>query len=183
MYFSVLRICGHGRHSCSSFSAIEVNRNTNAIVDVFLGYAYTDEDDAFSRLHIHGLNKVYLKDFGFPSEDSLLTVFKIWLSRKRYIALFANDSRKESQALGLNFSDFKLAPWAERSHRASHQLALRYKELSIPILHAFCPSFAHSSFANAPSSPNAFSSIAKHRHGHHCALYDCLELYFESLML
>ena len=164
-------------------AAIEVNRITNAIVDVFLGYAYTDEDDKFARSHIHGLNKAYLKNYGFPSVESLLTMFKTWLSRKHYFALFANDSRKESQALGLKFNDFKLVPWAERSHRASHQLALRYKELSIPILHTFCPPFAHSSFASAPSSPNAFSSIAKHRHGHHCALYDCLELYYESLLM
>ena len=164
-------------------AALEVNRNTNSIVDVFLGYAYTEKPDIFSRMHIHGLNKNYLKEFGFPSEDSLLAVLQIWLSRKPYVAIFANDSRKKSQALGLKISDFKLAPWADRRHRASHQLALRYKELSIPILNRFCPSIAHSSFVSAPSSRNAFSSIAKARHGYHCALYDCQELYFESLLL
>ena len=164
-------------------AALEVNRNTNAIMDVFLGHAYTDEPDNFSRMHIHGLNKDYLKEFGFPSENSLLAVFKIWLSRKFYVAIFANDSRKESQVLGLKVNDFNLAPWADRRHHASHQLALRYKELSIPILNRFCPPIAHSSFVSAPSSPNAFSSIAKARHGYHCALYDCKELYFESLLL
>ena len=164
-------------------AALEVNRNTNAIVDVFLGYAYTDFPDDFARKHVHGLDKDYLKQFGYPSEDALLAVLKLWLHNKPYVGIFANDSRKESQALGVTIFDFKLAPWADRRKHASHQLALRYKELSIPVLERFCPLSAHSCFVTAPRSPNASSSIAKARHGYHCALYDCVELYFESLMI
>ena len=164
-------------------AALEVNRRTNGIVDVFLAYAHTDEPDTFACKHIHGLNKAYLKEVGFPSEDSLLTIFKLWLSRKPYVALFANDSRKESISLGLVVKNFNLPPWADRRHSVSHKFALRHKELSIPILNRYCPPIAHNSFVNAPSSPNAFSSIAKARHGYHCALYDCQELYFESIML
>ena len=164
-------------------AALEVNRSTNAIMDVFLAYAHTEEPDKFARDHIHGLNKDYLKAHGFPSEKSLLMTLEMWLMQKPYVGIFANDTQKESKALNVTISDFKLAPWADRRKCASHQIALRYKELSIPVLNRFCSSSAHSSFKCAPDSPNAFSSIAKARHGHHCALYDCMELYFESLML
>ena len=142
-------------------AALEVNRSSNAIMDVFLAYAHTEMPDTFARNHIHGLSKNYLQQFGFPSEDALLSVLKMWLQNKPYVAVFANDSRKESQALGIKISDFKLAPWAERSSCASHKIALRYKQLSIPVLNRFCSSSVHASFVNAPSSPNAFSTIAK----------------------
>lgn len=164
-------------------AAIEVNRSTNEIVDVFHGLAFTEVDDSFAQKHIHGLNKAYLKKHGFPSESSLVAVFKIWMHYKPNAPIYCNGPEKERQTLGLPIGDFKLLPWAERRHCASHQIAIRYKELSIPVLGRNCSSAAHSDFQNAPSSPNAFSSIAKARHGHHCALYDVVELYFESIML
>ena len=49
-------------------AAIEVNRRTYAIMDVFHGFALTDEPDAFARDHIHGLNKDYIKTQALPSE-------------------------------------------------------------------------------------------------------------------
>ena len=163
-------------------AAIEVNCSTHAIVDAFHGYAYTDEADTFARKHIHGLNKTYLKDFGFPSETDLLHMFKIWIATKPNAIIFCNGAEKERQALNLAIKEFKLLPWAERRYCASHQIAIRYKELTIPVCGQRCVKSAHSSFQTALSSSNASSSIAKARHGYHCALYDVMELYFECIM-
>ena len=165
-------------------AAIEVNRKTNAIIDVFHAFAETDSDDSFARRHIHGLNKRYLKKSGFPSEACLISVFKLWLAQKGDLQIFCNDAQKEQKSLGLKIGELKLLPWAERRHCASHVMALRYKELSIPILKESCTPAAHSDFVSAiTSSSNHDTNIAKARHGYHCALYDVLELYFESLML
>ena len=165
-------------------AAIEVNRNNHAIVDVFLGHAYTEQDDTYAQQHIHGLNKNYLREVGFASQDALLDAFKTWFSQKTLcVGLYANDGQKESQALGFNVSNFKLERWAERKDCASHQIAIRYKELSIPVLNRACTQRAHSSYKRAPESSDFNTSIAKARHGYHCALYDVMELYFECLML
>ena len=163
-------------------AAIEVNRTTNAIVDVFLRHAYTERPDTFARNHIHGLNITFLKRYGLSSEDELIETFKMWLYSKPYVGVFANDSRKESELLDMKVSNYQLAPWAERKDRASHQMALSFKEHSIPIINRRCSHEAHSSFIEAPSSPNYSSAMAKARHGYHCALYDCVELYFDSLL-
>ena len=164
-------------------AAIEINRSTHAFVDVFHGFAYTEESDSFARRHVHGLNVDYLKEHGFPDEKSLLDVFKLWIAQKPYVAIYANDSRKESEALNMRIFDFKLAPWNDRKTYASHQLAIRYKELCIPILTHHCTPRAHSCFVRPPPSSNLSSLAVKSRHGHHCALYDVLELYFEGIML
>lgn len=164
-------------------AALLINRMTHTIEDVFHAYAYTEEDDYFSRKHIHGLNKDFLKAKGFPNEDSLLSTFKTWLHEKDNPRIYANGGQKESKALDMEVNDFCLLPWAERRHAASHKVALRFKELAIPILNRHCHSYAHNQYACAPSSPNPLSFIAKARHGYHCALYDVLELYYECIML
>jgi hypothetical protein len=164
-------------------SAIEMSCKTHEIVDVFHGYAHTEEADTFSRQHIHGLNPSFYGRDGFPSEESLIAMFKLWIHQKchNYI-LVANDPKKEAKALGLTIFDFKLVPWAERNHKASHEIALRFKELSVSIRGRSCSQSAHSYFVSAPYSPNALSSMAKARHGFHCAFYDAVELYYEWLM-
>ena len=109
-------------------------------------------------------------------------MFKIWIATKPNAIIFCNGAEKERQALNLAIKEFKLLPWAERRYCASHQIAIRYKELTIPVCGQRCVKSAHSSFQTALSSPNASSSIAKARHGYHCALYDVMELYFECIM-
>ena len=161
-----------------------MDSKSHEIVDVFHAYAHCEEDDTYSRQHIHGLNPTVYKASGFPSEESLIGMFKLWLGHKHHpYSIVANNPRKESEALCLTISDLRLAPWAERKDNASHQIALRYKELSVSILGRRCSQAAHSCFISAPSSPNALSSVAKARHGFHCALYDAVELYFEWMML
>ena len=163
-------------------AAIEVNCDSHAIMDVFHGYARTQEKDIFARNHIHGLNQDYVKLFGYDCERSLITACKAWLRLKSYIALFANGARREAEMLDLAVCELNLAPWAERQHCASHKIAIRYKELSIPICKRRCDTYAHSSFVSPPPSSNVFTRLAKARHGHHCALYDCVELYYQHLL-
>ena len=109
-------------------AAVEVNIYTHEIVDVFHGYANTEQADTFARQHIHGLNKAYVKEHGFSSEERLVAVFKNWIAQKPIIAYYANAPLKEIKTLGLNILDLKLAPWAERKNRASHQLAIGYNQ-------------------------------------------------------
>ena len=159
-----------------------MNQETHAIMDVFHAYARTEEEDTFARSHVHGLNKDYVILLGFASEAELVEEFKSWLSSKPYIALFANGAHKEAQMLNMTVCDFNLAPWAERQHHASHKIAIRYKELSIPICGRKCSPYAHSSYVSPPACANAFTALAKSCHGYHCALYDCVELYFQHIL-
>ena len=163
-------------------AAIEVKKDNYEIVDVFHAYAFTEEEDEFARLHIHGLNKHFLKVFGYSSETALLNAFKLWLSKKVTREIYCNDAAKERKILQLNVMNFNLLPWAERYYSASHQVANRHKNYMIPILGKSCCEVAHSSFICAPYSPNPFTRTAKARHGFHCALYDVMELYFEKIL-
>ena len=137
--------------------------------------------DKLARSFVHGLNE---KGFGhncFPSEDSLLTTLKIWATCKTNKQFYANGASKESKALGLDINEFKLLPWVERKERLSHKSAINCKNFATPILGRSCFPIAHSSFIRALTSKNKLTTAAKIAHGHHCALYDVVELYLEWL--
>lgn len=160
-----------------------MNAATHVMMDVFHGYAQTDEDDSFARKYVHGLNKNYLSLFGYASETELLNAFKSWLNSKSYIALFANGAERESKLLNMAVCEFSLAPWVERQNCPSHKIAIRYKQLWLPVCQRVCSLYAHSSYVSPPpNSSNALSTLAKDRHGYHCALYDCVELYFQHIL-
>lgn len=164
-------------------AAIEVNCDTYEIMDVYHGFAFTEEEDSFARQHIHGLNRSYLKEKGLPNEACLISMFKAWLNRKPCVNIYCNDNQKESKVLNLKTHNYQLLPWAERCDTPSHRIAIRFKELCIPILGQKCVASAHCDFISACYSRNTKASAAKTRHGYHCALYDVLELYYEILML
>ena len=163
-------------------AAIEVKEDTLEIVDVFHGYAYTQEHDDFARQHIHGLNTDFLRVFGYSSESILLNVFRLWLASKPNRILYCNDASKERNLLQLPIFNFNLLPWAERMYSPSHKIANCYKKYMIPVLSKYCSQTAHSSFVCAPYCPNPLARMAKCEHGFHCALYDVMELYFERLL-
>ena len=165
-------------------AAVEINLETKMIMDVFHVYAYTAEEDNFARKHIHGLNLEYIKNHEsiHCCESALILEFKRWLQQKENIMIFCNDAEKERKVLGLEMYDFKLLPWAERTHCVSHQIAIRFKKLSIPVLGQSCSNLAHSCFVSAPACRNVLIEEAKHCHGYHCALYDVLEMYYELVM-
>lgn len=166
-------------------AAVEINIHTREIIDVFHAYADTDQQDNFSRKHVHGLNKPWFihQRNTFPSEGCLLATFRLWFARKPFKDLYANAPTKESQSLGIKIKNFNLLPWAERINRPPHKSAIFSKSVAMPILGHSCPPIAHSSFINAVKHKNSLAYKAKMEHGYHCALYDVLELYNEWLML
>ena len=164
-------------------AALEVNRHSHAIVDAFHGFAQTEKCDKFARKHVHGLSRNYISIHGRSSEADLIKTFKSWLSFKFCVAIYANNACKERELLKIEINDLTLAPWAERKDRASHKIANRFKKLAIPIVGYRCPPVAHSYFVSPPISSNPTTNIAKSEHGYHCALYDCLELYYEFILL
>ena len=156
--------------------------NNFEIVDVFHAYAKTHESDYFARAHIHGLNVDYLQENGFSNEETLIQMFKKWLKKKDYVDIVANNPQCEIDRLKIRICDIALPPWAERHETASHQVALCFKELSIPICYNFCPQKAHSSFVKHYSHKDKLTNEAKRKHGFHCSLYDAYELYLFYVM-
>lgn len=163
-------------------AAIEVNRHSLAIMDVFHGFAHTEEDDSVGRNHIHGLNVNYLKLFGQTCKENLLFAFSSWIYRKSFTCVFMNEPKYESQLFGFYVYEFRLAPWTVRKNQPSHQLAKRYKEQSIPICSKTCPKIAHSSFVTPAPTRNVTEFNVKADYGYSCALYSAMELYFEYVM-
>ena len=151
-------------------------------MDAFHGFAHAEKCDKFARKHVHGLSRHYISMYGRSSEADLIEVFKRWLRLKHCVAIYANNADKERKLLNIEIKDLNLAPWADRKNCASHQIANRFKKLAIPIVGYRCPPIAHSYFVSPPISSNPATNIAKSEHGYHCALYDCLELYYEFLL-
>ena len=163
-------------------AAIEVNRTTLAIIDVFHGYANTEEEDKLGRDYIHGLSEDYLRLFGQPSEQCLLSAYLSWLSKKHYTCIFSNKPRNQLKVSLPYVYEYWLPSWANRKTHASHQLAKRYKEQCIPICKRSCPQIAHSSFKSASPDANVIANETKVEYGYRCALYGAIELYFEYVM-
>ena len=73
--------------------AIEVDVESKCITNVFYAFANCEEeDDYFSRLHVHGLNTSYLKRHGFVNELTLLQALKDRLKKKPFIRTVPNCS-------------------------------------------------------------------------------------------
>lgn len=158
-------------------SALEMDYETREIVDVFHGHAYTSEADSFARSHIHGLNPVFLKKVGYESPSHLIEAFHHWLRNKRFVLLYGNNPGREVRELQLFITDIGLDPWSMRAYKAYHEVAYYFKKHNIPICSQRCSKEAHSAYLNAYVRPFNLGDAAKERHGHHCALYDCYELY------
>jgi len=163
--------------SIQELSAIEMNALTREIVDVYHAYAKCENADFYCRSHIHGLNTLYLKEFGFPNEKALIDNFKRWLRTKDVLVMYANDPTKEKTVLNLPIKDMELPKWTERVSMFTHQTALAFKKNSIPVLNKSCPKHAHNSFVGFPVMRDTPTQLAKRSHGYHCSLYDSFELY------
>ena len=151
--------------------------DTREIVDVFHGYANTSISDFYSRNHIHGLNPKFLKKEGHETPCHLIDSFHQWLKSKTYVHLFANCPGKEIRELQLFISDIRLDPWKMRCYKPYHEIAYYFKKFNIPICSTSRCDEAHSVYRSANCRPFNLSDAARKRHGHHCSLYDCYELY------
>ena len=154
-----------------------MNALTRQIVDVYHAHADTTHSDTWARYHVHGLNPLYLRDHGFPSEHALIQDFKMWLRGKDVLAIYANDPRKEAAILNLPIKDLELPRWADRVFQPYHQLALTFKRDFVPILDKRCSADAHSAFRKYPMRKLNETELAKRDFGVHCSLYDVYELY------
>lgn len=163
--------------SIQELSAIQMNVMSRQIVDVYHKHAKSDRTDFWSRLHLHGLSKLFLEEYGLPSEKALLEDFKKWLAGKDVLAMYANDPKMEEAILKLPIKDMGLPRWAERGFHPYHQTALAFKRNFIPILDKRCCKDAHSSFSSYPMKKHSKTELVKHEYGFHCSLYDSFELY------
>ena len=161
-----------------------MNVKTKEIIDVYHQFADSKtEEDSHCRRFIHGLNRSFLFKHGFDNETELLADFKLWLKYKTPKFIFANNPRKEMNALSLNIRDIHLPNWLERVNGAYHKVAVRFKELNIPLLCYSCYREAHSSYENVSVSSCKNESLkVKAQHGHRCSLYDTYELYLFYIM-
>ena len=165
------------------FSALYVDHETFEILDVFhryVRYPLKDVDyDIWARKHVHGLNLKFLNANGLKNESDLLFAFQQWLKAHPFEYIFAHAPFKERQFLNLPIQDVCLPPWLERTDCLSHELALSMKRNAVPICNVTCD--AHKSFVNwCPKRPYVLTptDVIKKNFGHHCSLYDCVELYF-----
>ena len=166
------------------FTALYVNEQSREIVDVFHRHVafpcHRYDTDRWPRRHIHGLDRAYLAKHGLRDEGALRTEFVEWLRSHPYEDILANGPTKENAFLNLQITDLRLPPWKERGLLDCHKSALSFKKRAIPINGITC-SASHSSFVNwLPRRPHAPSpaDVIKRDFGHHCSLYDCMELYF-----
>lgn len=158
--------------------AIQVDTNTNAIIDVFHEYGNFCAQDFYARQHVHGLDKLFLRWNSVGSESELLELFLSWLKLKSYKAIYANNPAKEANVLGLPILNFPLPNWVERQHKSFHRTAVSLKNHCKPIfMYVCCPLDAHCSFLYPADHVNPERRLAKVEHGYHCALYDAYELY------
>ena len=154
-----------------------MNFKSKEIVDVFHGHAFTTELDSFSRRHVHGLNPVLLKKTGYENTYKLLKAFHSWRKNKQSVIVYGNNPTKESKELRLYMTDIGLDIWMMRDVKPYHEMALTFKKHSISICGKKCSKAMHSKFENAIVRPYNMGDTAKERHGYHCSLYDCYELY------
>ena len=53
-------------------------------ITFFHAFASCEEADYLSKLHVHGLNRSYLRILGFDNELALLLASKDWLKKKHF---------------------------------------------------------------------------------------------------
>lgn len=165
------------------FSALYVSEKTGEICDVFhylVQYPshFGHDGDRFSRRHVHGLGIDYLHRHGLKDEEELLSLLKQWLKKYPSASLFAHAPSKEINFLNMPIEDVSLLPWKERTVLPSHQTALSFKKMNIPICDTVCN--AHVSFHGwRPKRSYCLSptDIAKCNFSHHCSLYDAFECF------
>lgn len=157
---------------------------TYEIISVYHRHANCREnEDAWARRRLHGLNPIYLQANGFPNESALLTNFNEWIKSFDVICMYANDPSKE-RPLFPNYSirDSFLPCWEERMDKPYHIVANRFKDLSIPIAGVRCNAYIHSNYIQPCSFPSTKTKLAKTLLGFHCSLRDVHELYLKHVL-
>ena len=161
------------------WSAFVIDEEKRVICNVFhahVAYPYREDGDWFARKHIHGLCLRYLSQYGLSDENELLYRFSHWLQPYTSLGIYANAPTKESHFLSRPVTDVSMLPWGERQNTASHKTAVRMKLYHVPICNVSC--LAHN--AVTYHCKRVFlndGDRAKMAFGHHCSLYDCVEIF------
>ena len=128
--------------SCIAFSP-----KHRKIVAVYHKYAACDPfADAWSRLHVHGLDTSYIGKCGMNDEQTLVNDFKRWLQQFDIDIIYANDARREIVKFNLHITDISLPPWIERVKHRYHEIPQTYKNFSKPFCNIVCDDKVHSYF-------------------------------------
>ena len=166
-------------------SAIAMDNESYQILSVYHRHANCDfAVDKWSRRHIHGLNRSYLRTHGFENEGELILDFERWLRSLNVVQMFANDPAKERKLFpSYTIQNVLLPNWQERISQPYHIVAHRFKELAIPILNKQCEGYVHCEYVGGRCYVLANKTQAtKLLHGYHCSLYDCYEMYLYHLL-
>ena len=178
--------------SVEELAAIQMSAESLQIMDVYHGFCRSKLTDEWGRRHLHGLKRNLYELYPvFDSRQSLLQDFKKWKRGKNVLCMYANDpgkelrelnlwhdSRKEPREKNWAIRDIGLPVWEQRVGQASHEMARQWKKKWVPVMNKRCCSLVHSEFRYYPVYRGNKTETAKARWGPHCALYDCLELYF-----
>ena len=157
-------------------AAIAVDSTT--IIDVFHGYASAHQHHSFPEYAIHGLCPLYLRENGHRRPEELLLELKNWLRRWPTARLVANGPGLEASILGRRVDDAGLPPWVKRAELQCHKMAKHAKQTLFKINGVSCTGLqgAHRRFRGWPKQRTP-TDLVKADGGHHCALYDCFELF------
>ena len=158
----------------------------NCLIDVFHCFVKQPSErlaeDWWPRRHIHGIPQNVPQTFGV---DNLLNEWRQWRDQFPTAVVYANGAQTESRLLQCAVEDWPLKPWAARGNDACHKAANMFKAEGWELMGTCCPSTNHSSFERyRPPMPIALrprdtwpaGHLVKYAHGHHCSLYDCVEL-------
>lgn len=158
-------------------AALYVNDH-HEIIDVFHRFANAPyfSSDEYASKYIHGLQPI-LPGFPYKNEAALIAAFHQWLSIRPYAYMYANDCRKERAILKLDIVDLRLPPWCERILLPSHCVAVLAKRCNYHILDCCCTAHTAYRMKKPKRFPPKVGDVARTLYGHHCALYDTLELY------
>ena len=159
-----------------------MDAKTLQIVDVYHEFHDVWESDTFSRANVHGLNPEVFEDRAFATEQKLVNHFLEWLLPKNYMKVFGHAPGRESKRFNIVIEDLKLPCWADRDGELFHIFANRCKMDEAIFCGRRCIRANHSSYCRNMPARTA-GQLARERHGYHCALYDCFELYLFYLLL
>ena len=134
--------------------------------------------DEWSRLHVHGLNPMYLMEHGFEDEAALTADFKQWIQHFNVTSMYANGPPHEFEHLNMTVYDMGLPKWVDRYYCDYHQIPQRYKLSGIPFHGILCDSHVHREYVHQFSRRcRTPTDKVKALHGYHCSLADAHELY------
>ena len=151
----------------------------NHIIGVYHDFIYQSykdtADDYYARAHIHGVPR----ELSATRDGRWYDRWAAWRNYHNGLPLIANDGHHERHLLGEDIMNHRLSPWAHREFTNGHIVAKFMKEQDKKITLVSCKkSVNHRMYQGHDLCKNKVkpADFVKINYGHHCALYDCIEL-------